>query len=93
MLEATGSSDPDVLYAAKAEFGRRFERQRMRGLLAIIAGLAILAAIALRLLVWPYALAGVALLGLGFWSRTRGVRNLTTIEAAYRRYASQKEAR
>jgi hypothetical protein len=87
MLKATGSTDPDVLYAAKAEFGRPFARQRTYGLLSISAGLAMLAAIASRVLSVPFVLASVALLALGSWCHRKGARNLATIDVAYRLYS------
>jgi hypothetical protein len=90
MLQSTGSTDPDVLFAAKAEFGKPFERQRMYGLLAMVAGLVMLAAIAARLVDLPLALAAGALLAAGNWCRRKGTRNLATIDVAYRMYSSAR---
>jgi hypothetical protein len=90
VLQSTGSTDPDVLFAAKAELGRPFERQRMYGLLAIVAGLAMGAAIASRILAIPFVLAAAALLAVGNWCRRKGTRNLATIDVAYRMYSSAR---
>jgi hypothetical protein len=87
MLQATGSTDPDVLFAAKTEFGRQYERQRMYGLLSIGLGLATLATIALANLALPFAIVSVALMLAGYRCRQHGVRNLTTIDTAFRTYS------
>jgi hypothetical protein len=87
MLQATGSTDPDVLFAAKTEFSRPYAREKTYGLVSAALGLAVLATIALANLALPFALASVPLLILGYRCRQKGVRNLTTIEVAYRMYS------
>ncbi len=93
MLRSTGSTDPDVLFAAKAEFSKAYVREKTYGLVSLAVGLVVLATIALVKLALPFALVSVPLLILGYRCRQKGVRNLTTIEAAYRMYASKQEAR
>jgi hypothetical protein len=87
MLQATGSTDPDVLFAAKTEFSKAYAREKAYGLVSLALGLAILAAVALTKLALPCALASAPLLILGYRCRQKGVRNLTTIEVAYRLYS------
>jgi hypothetical protein len=87
MLRATGSTDPDVLFAAKTEFARPYAREKACGLLSVALGLAVLATIALANVALPFALVSAPLLILGHRCRQKGVRNLTTIEVAYRLYS------
>lgn len=90
MLQATGSTDPDVLFAAKTEFSRPYARERTYGVASMTLGLAILATIAFARLALPLALVSAPFLVLGYRCRQKGRRNLATIEVAFRRYASPR---
>jgi hypothetical protein len=78
-LKATGSTDPDVLFAAKTEFGRSFRHQKVNGLIAVAAG-AVTSFTALLVLI------GIPLAIFGVWYWRKGERNLAVIDAAYVQY-------
>lgn len=75
-LRATGSSDPDVLYAAREELAAPFQRHRTVCLLIIIAGTLVCLTIVLAPVGVPAVLFGVR-------HRRRSEQNLATIEAAH----------
>jgi hypothetical protein len=78
-LQATGSTDPDVLFAAKREFGTPFAKQKLLGLALYLVG----ALITIRLLLAPL---GITMALFGLWLWRRGRRSLATIEAAHDEY-------
>ena len=79
VLKATGSSDPDVLYAAKEEFGSTFATQRFQGLGLLITG-------ALSSLTIILAVVGVPVALFGWWLWQKGKKNIALVEAAYVNY-------
>ncbi|HEX6814368.1 MAG TPA: hypothetical protein VF102_01745 [Gemmatimonadaceae bacterium] len=78
-LRATGSSDPDVLYAAREELAAPFQRHRTVCVLIIIAGTLVCLTIVL-------APVGVAAVVFGVRHRRRSERNLATIDAAHTQF-------
>jgi hypothetical protein len=79
VLKTTGSTDPDVLFAAATEFGRPFRNQKLYGFIAIAVG----AALALTVVM---VIAGVPLASAGVWFWHKGNRNTAVIESAYTSY-------
>jgi hypothetical protein len=79
VLKATGSRDPDVLYAAKEEYGSTFATQRFQGLGFLITG-------ALSSLTIILAIIGVPVAIFGWWLWRKGKRNVALVEAAYANY-------
>ena len=80
-LKATGSTDPDVLYAAREELAAPFQRHRVVCLLIIVAGTLVCFTLVLAPIGVPAVLYGVR-----HHRRTRA--NLETIEAAHVAYVS-----
>lgn len=80
-LEATGSTDPDVLYAARDELAAPFQRHRIVCLLIIVAGTLVCCTLVLAPIGVPAVVYGVH-----HHRRTRA--NLATIEAAHIAYVS-----
>ena len=78
-LKATGSTDRDVLFAAKEEFASRYRPLRWFGIWALVSG-------ALMTLLVLTAFLGIPLMGLGWWWLRRARRNAATIEATYAKY-------
>ena len=81
-LKATGSTDRDVLYAAKEEFAARYRPLRWFGIWALVCGVLCTALVLL-------AFIGIPLFFLGWWWLRRAKRNLATIEATYATYIGQ----
>jgi hypothetical protein len=79
MLKMTGSTDADVLFAAKEEFGSTFATQRFQGLMLLIVG-------ALSSITIILAIIGVPVAIFGWWMWRKGIRNVATVEAAYSSY-------
>jgi hypothetical protein len=79
VLKATGSTDPDVLYAAKEEYGSTFATQRFQGLGFLITG-------ALSSLTIILAIIGVPVAIFGWWMWQKGKRNVALVEASYANY-------
>lgn len=78
-LKATGSTDPDVLYAAREELAAPFQRHRILCLIIIVAGTLVCCTLVLVPIGIPAVLYGVR-----HHRRTRA--NLATIEAAHVAY-------
>lgn len=78
-LKATGSTDPDVLYAAREELAAPFQRHRVVCLLIIVAGTLVCCTVLLAPL-------GVPIVVVGVRHRKQCERNLATIEAAHAEY-------
>jgi hypothetical protein len=86
VLKATGSTDPDVLFAAKEEYGSTFATQRFQGMGLLITG-------ALSCLTILLAVIGVPVAIFGWWLWQKGKRNIALVEGAYANYlASLKPA-
>ena len=79
VLKTTGSTDADVLFAAKEEFGSTFATQRFQGLGLLIVGV-------LSSLTIIMAIIGIPVALFGFWMWRKGKRNVAIVEAAYRDY-------
>jgi hypothetical protein len=86
VLKATGSTDPDVLYAAKEDFAATFKTQKIQGLIGLVAGAASSLTIVLAIIGVPVAL-------FGWWLWRKGQRNLATVEAAYADYVATIKAK
>jgi hypothetical protein len=78
-LKATGSTDPDVLLAAKEEFATAYRPLRWFGIWALVCGALCTALVQL-------AFIGIPLLFLGWWWLRRAKHNLGVIEAAFREH-------
>lgn len=78
-LRATGSSDLDVLYAARQELSGPFDRQRMICLWIIVAGSVVCCTVVLAPIGIPTVLFGVR-------HRRRSAVNLAVIESAHAAY-------
>lgn len=78
-LRATGSSDADVLYAAKQELAAPFDRHRLVCLWIIIAGTLVCCTVVLAPIGVPTVVYGVR-------DRRRVARNLALIESAHASY-------
>jgi hypothetical protein len=80
-LRATGSSDPDVLYAAREELSAPFDRHRRRSALVVTAGVLV----CLTIVLIPV---GVAIVIAGVRYRRQCALNLAIIETAHTRYVA-----
>ena len=80
-LKATGSTDPDVLFAAREELAAPFKRHRIVCLLIIVAGTLVCCTLVLVPIGVPAVLYGVR-----HHRRTRA--NLATIESAHVAYVA-----
>lgn len=86
VLKASGSTDPDVLFAAKEEFGSTFATQRFQGMGLLVVG-------ALSSITVILAIIGVPVAIFGWWLWRKGVRNIAIVEAAYSGYLESIQAR
>ena len=78
-LKATGSSDPDVLFACKQELLDQYKPLKMMSLIPVICG-------ALLCLTVIGAFIGVPMIVLGWWLRRKSNRNLATVEEGFTDY-------
>ena len=78
-LKATGSKDPDVLYAAKQALLEPVKPLKFIGRWAYITG-------GLATLLILAAIIGISLIFFGWWARRRGIGNIATIESAFSEY-------
>ena len=79
VLKATGSTDTDVLAAAKAELVQPMKFLKFMGLWAYVTG-------GLATILILTAIIGIPLLIFGWWVRRRAASNLATIDATYDEY-------
>jgi len=79
LLKATGSTDPDVLAATKAELIQPMKFLGFMGIWAYVTG-----GLATALILT--AIIGIPLLIFGWWVRKRGRQNIETIERTYTEY-------
>jgi len=84
-LKATGSSDPDVLFAAKEALLVLSRPGRVVTLIVMIAG-------GLLTLTIIGALAGLPALLVAWWLRRRFTRNIRTADAAYQEHLASLAA-
>lgn len=87
-LQATGSYDPDILDARKAELLGRIRFQRLSGLVLIVPGIPVSLIRSGVLGGLPMAVIGVPMALLGWWFWRRGSRNLATVEAGFSEYVN-----
>lgn len=85
-LRAIGSSDPDVLHAAKDELVRPFARQRAAGTGLCVVGVLVAATIRLAPL-------GAAVVVLGAWLWLKGRRNVATVEGGHAEFVETLAAK
>ena len=78
-FKSTGSLDPDVLHAQKAELMSAAKFPKIAGVYLMVLG-------GLMTILILTAFIGIPLLGLGWWTRRRGVANVQVVEAAYAEY-------
>jgi hypothetical protein len=84
-LKATGSTDRDVLFAAKEEFAARYRPMRWFGIWGLVTG-------GLMTVLVLTAFLGIPLMVLGWWWLRRARRNITTIETTYATYTGDVAA-
>jgi ABC-type Fe3+ transport system permease subunit len=78
-LKATGSRDPDVLFAAKQALLEPVKPLKFIGIWAYVMG------VILCILILT-AILGIPLIFFGWWVRKRATQNINTIESAYTEY-------
>jgi hypothetical protein len=78
-LKATGSSDPDVLLAAKDQISAPYKPLKWFGIWGIVTG-------SLCCLLIVMAFIGIPLVLFGIWALRRSKKNAATIEAAFSDY-------
>jgi hypothetical protein len=84
-LRAAGSRDPDVLDARRVSLLRGARLPKFAGTCVLVLGaVATLTILVTRTILGPSI--GVPILAAGWWLRRRGVRNVATVEAAYREF-------
>lgn len=79
-LEATGSTDPDVLAAAKEELLSSVKVLKMAALAPLLGGVAMMLSVI-------GALVGVPLFLAGVWAWRRADENVRTVEAGFAEHA------
>jgi Family of unknown function (DUF5362) len=80
-LKATGSTDPDVLFAAKQDLLDQYKPLKTMSWILIICGVLIC-------LTLIGAIIGVPMILLGWWLRRKCNRNIATVEAGFAEYLS-----
>lgn len=78
-LKATGSKDPDVLFAAKQTLLEPVKPLKFIGIWAYVTG-------GLATILILTAIIGIPLIFFGWWARRRGRTNIETIESAFSEY-------
>lgn len=81
MLKATGSTDPDVLLAAKEEFSYGYRILKFFGIWGLVTGV-------LATLLIVLAFIGIPLLIFGWWALRRSKRNVRLIESTFAEYVA-----
>ncbi len=79
VLKSTGSRDPDVLHAQKASLMSAAKFPKMVGVYLMVVG-------GLMTVLILTAFIGIPMIGLGWWLRGRGVKNVKLVEDAYNEY-------
>jgi hypothetical protein len=80
-LRAIGSTDPDILYAAKTELSRAFVHQKAGGIALAAVGV-------LMTLTMFLAPVGIPVIAAGVWCWRRGIHNLEVVETAHQAFLS-----
>ena len=75
-LKAVGSRDPDILHGRQAQLVSLAKFPKVVGVYLMIVGAL------LTILILP-SFIGIPLLILGWWTRSRGVKNLELVDSAY----------
>jgi hypothetical protein len=75
-LKSAGSRDPDILHTQKTHLISLAKFPKLAGIYIMVLG-------ALLTITILGAFIGLPMLGIGWWMRRRGVRNLETVEAGY----------
>jgi hypothetical protein len=78
-LKSTGSRDPDVLHTQKASLMSAAQFPKVAGIYLMILG-------GLLTVLIITAIAGLPLMGIGWWLRSRGVKNVKIVEETYAEY-------
>jgi hypothetical protein len=78
-LKATGSRDPDVLYAQKQKLLTPGKHLRMLGMICIVIGVAFTVTVIL-------AIAGIPSVIFGWWCWRFGTKNNAAVEAGFAEY-------
>jgi hypothetical protein len=84
-LKSTGSRDSDILYTQKRNLESAAKFPKIAGVYLMVVGGLCTALILL-------AFIGIPLIGLGWWLRRRGIRNLEAVEAGYAEYVGSAAA-
>jgi hypothetical protein len=78
-LKSTGSRDPDVLHTQKASLMSAARFPKMVGIYLMVLG-------GLMTIMILTAIIGIPMMGLGWWLRGRGVKNVQIVEETYNEY-------
>ena len=78
-LKATGSTDPDVLAAAKDELAGSYKPLKWFGIWGLVTG-----TLATALVLTAFI--GIPVLIFGFWALRRAKKNMQTLESAFGEY-------
>ena len=81
-LKATGSTDPDVLAAAKDELASTYKPLKWFGIWGIVTG-------TLATLLIITAIIGVPVLLFGIWALRRSKKNMRVLDAAFAEYTAR----
>lgn len=84
-LKSTGSRDPDIIHTQKAALVSLAKFPKYVGIYLMVIGALCTALILL-------AFIGIPLIGLGWWMRSRGVKNMETVEIGYAEYVGGASA-
>lgn len=90
MLQATGSRDPDVLYAQRAVMFTPVRLAKLAGAGLMLVGALLCLSVVKTSVLGPAA--GVTLIAFGWWVRRRSARNTAAIEAGFAEYAKAPAA-
>lgn len=80
-FKAIGSTDPDILYAAKTELCRAFVHQKVGGIVVAITGVLL----SLTMFLAPV---GIPVIAAGVWCWRRAIHNLEVVETAHQAFLS-----
>lgn len=86
MLKATGSTDPDVLFAAKEEFSYGYRTLKWFGIWGLVTG-----TLATMLIIMAFI--GIPVFIFGWWALRRSKQNVRVIEATFTEYLASVSGR
>lgn len=84
-LKSAGSKDPDVLHGQKAQLLSLARFPKYVGVYVMVMG-------GLTTILILTAFIGIPLLGLGWWMRGRGKKNIEVVEAAWAEFQAESGA-